>query len=274
MAARMSRSKVLTDAEAAQQLRKVVLAACEGVKDVTNDRAYQSARKQFIGRREYADVVPDYIRTNRDLTALWYHLREISSSRAERGAKAAQSLELLIERADGRTKAPVPSASWTGKQRTASQQAAIVLSIGPTAFQAVEMLLEEQEGARHNQAPGDDPERDQAIAKLRDLHAALGELLNLAQASRPLTGQMKRVRAARDAVLGWSKDTFTLMLGQSPLMATSAVYGSAIWFATNLVTRNIEASATASAGMLGAGVALKAIRERGETKQGLKGKEA
>lgn len=153
-------SETSTDAEAATRLRLVVLAACEGVKDVKNDREYQRVRKQFIGRAKFSDVLPNYVRANRDLTALWYHLKGISTSRAERGATVARTLEPLMERAEGRTKPPISSAQWTGKRRSAAQQAAIVMAIGPTAFQAVEMLLEEQEGARHNQAPGDDPERD------------------------------------------------------------------------------------------------------------------
>jgi len=257
----MAGRQTQTDAEAARRLRKVVLAACEGVKDVANDRAYQRARKQFIGRSEYADVLPAYIRAQRDLTGLWYHLRDVSISRAERGATVANTLEPLIDRAEGRTKPPIRSAEWTGQRRTVAQQAAIVLSIGPTAYQAAEMLLEEQEGARHNQAPGDDPERDQAIAKLRELHAALGELLNLAQASKPLSEQMRRVRAAKDAVLGWSSETFELLLGQTPLMAASAVYGSSIWYLTNLVTRDMDASATATAGILTMGAAITATRK-------------
>jgi hypothetical protein len=122
------------------------------------------------------------------------------------------------------------------------------------------MLLEEQEGAGHNRAPGDDPERDEAIARLRELHAALGELLNLAQGAKPLSEQMKRVRAAKDALLSWSTETFELLMGPMPLMATSAVYGSAIWFLTNLVTRDLDASATVTAGVLGAG-ALAASRK-------------
>ncbi len=162
----MAGRQTQTDAEAAGRLKKVLLAACEGVKDVANDRVYQRARKQFIGRSEYADVLPAYIRAQRDLTGLWYHLKGLSSSRAERGATVAQTLEPFIDRAEGRTKPPIRSREWTGRRRTVAQQAAIVLSIGPTAYQAAEMLLEEQERARGNQAPGEDPERDQAIAKL------------------------------------------------------------------------------------------------------------
>ena len=257
----MAGRQIQTDAEAAHRLRQLVLDACEGVKDVANDRAYQRARKQFIGRSEYADVLPAYIRAQRDLTGLWYHLRDVSFSRAERGATVAKTFEPLIERAEGRTKPPITSAKWTGQRRTVAQQAAIVLSIGPTAYQAAELLLEEQERAAGNQALGDDPERDQAIAKLKELHAELGELLNLAQASKPLSGQMKRVRAARDAVLGWSSDNFELLLGQAPLMATSAVYGSSIWYLTHLLTRDLGASATATAGILTMGAALTATRK-------------
>jgi len=264
----MARRETQTDAEAAEQLKSAVLATCEGVKDVANDRAYQRARKHFIGRSEYVDVLPDYVRAQRNVTALWYHLRDISLSRAERGATVAQTFTPLIDRAEGRTNPPVRSGQWTGQRRTVTQQAAIVLSIGPTAFQAVDLLLEEQEGAGHNRAPGDDPERDEAIAKLRELHDVLGELINLAKASKPLSEQMKRVRAAKDAVLGWSTGTYELLMGPMPLMATSAVYGSAIWFLTNLVTHDLDASATATAGVLGMGAALTATRKpnpRGET---------
>lgn len=261
-------AKVLTDAEAAHRLRSIVLAACEGVKDVSNDRAYRQARKHFIGRSEYADVLPSYVRAQRDLTALWYHLRSLSASRAERGAKVAETFEALIDRIEGRSKPPLVASSWTGR-RTLKQQAQIVLAVGPHAFEAAEMLLEEQEGPLHNvlRAGGPvDADRLDAINKLRELHTALGELLELAQQGKPVTDQLRRVRAGKDKLLRWSTDTFELCLGQAALMGPSAVAGSALWFLINLITKNMEASATFAGAVAAAGVGVQGLKaHRGQS---------
>ena len=257
-------TETLSDEEAVQRLRSIALAASDGVRDLANDRAYKRLRKQFVGRPEYADVFPSIIRSHRDLQLLWEYLRKYSISRPERRAKVVSAFEEMVGRAEGRTKPPVVSSSWTGR-RTIKQQAQIVLAVGPHAFEAAEMLLEEQEGPLDNvlKAGGPvDAHRLDAINKLRELHTALGELLELAQQGKPVTEQLKRVRAGKDKLLHWSTDTFELCLGQATLMGPSAVVGSALWFLINLITKNVEASATFAGAVAAAGVGVQALKAK------------
>lgn len=259
----MAKREVLSDEEAVQRLLSIALAACEGVRDLSNDRAYQRVRKQFVGRPEYADVLPSFVRSHRTLELLWQYLRDISLSRPERRSKVTVAFEPMVARAEGRTVPPFSSAKWTGGRRTVQQQAQIVLAVGPHAFEAAEMLLEEQEAPLHNvlRAGGPvDADRLDAINKLRELHTALGELLELAQQGKPVTDQLRRVRAGKDKLLRWSTDTYELCLGQAALMGPSAVVGSALWFLVNLITKNMEASATFAGAVSAAGVGVQALK--------------
>lgn len=248
----------LTDEEAIQRLQSLVIGACDGVRDLVNDRDYTRLRRPLLGRPDLRDVVPSFIRSQRDLTSLWNYLRGIGRERELRRQHVWTAFGPLFDRIHGRTRPPVAAASWTGK-RTVGQQAQIVLSIGPTAFEAVDMLLDEQERPLHNLGPVD-PERLKGIAQLKELHAALGELIVLAQSGHPLTDQLQRVRALKDRALHWSTETYELMLAQTPLIASSAVFGSALWFLTNLITKDLDASAT-MAGSIVAGGALAAARK-------------
>lgn len=257
----MAKRQSLTDKEAADRLRSLVLAACDGVRDLSNDRAYRLVRKQFVGRVEYSDVLPSFVRSQRDLTLLWHYLRDLSYSRPERRARVSAEFEPFIERAEGRSKPPFRASKWTGR-RTVKEQAQIVLSIGPVAFEAVEMLLDEQEAPLHNGGPVESGRMD-AIDQLRELHCALGELLNLAKAGAPIDSQLRAVRATKDRVLRWSKETYELCVGPTRLMATSAIAGSAVWFLTNLITKDIDASATFTAGVMGAGALASTRRSPG-----------
>jgi hypothetical protein len=240
----------MTDKEAAERLRSLVLAVSDGNRGLSNENAYKRLRRVAIGRPDLADVLPSFVRSQRDFALLSGHLKAMGTDRQLRRDEIAEAFGPLIDRVEGRTRPPVRSSRWTGK-RTVKQQAQIVLSLAPTAFQAVDMLLDEQERPLHNGGPVE-PERLDAIAQLRDLHGALGELIALAQAGRPFESQLQTVRALKDRAFQWSKETYELMLAQSPLMASSAVYGTAIWYLTNLITKDVSASATMSAGVLGA----------------------
>jgi hypothetical protein len=163
----------------------------------------------------------------------------------------------FLDRIAGHTRAPTPAANWTGR-RTVRQQAQIVLAVAPNAFEAVDMLLEQQETCLGNQGPVD-PERLDAIADLKKLHSALGELISLAQAGQPVLEHLRALRRMRDSTFRWSTETYELMLRQLPLYSSSAVYASALWFMINLMTKDLDASATVTAGILGA----TAINSRG-----------
>lgn len=233
----------LTDEEAVQRLQSLMVAACEGTRDIASDRDYRSIRTPLIKRADLSDVVPKFIRSHRDLTSFWSYIRKVSDKYRPRREHIWESFKPLFDRIEGRTRAPIPAAGWTGR-RTAKQQAMIVLAVAPNAMQAVEMLLEEQKQQLGNGAPGEE-DREKAIEQLKQLRSALGELIDLAEAGQPLASQLQKVRAVKDRVLKWSTETYQLTLSQSQLLGSSAVIGSAVWFLVNLVARD---AATAVAG--------------------------
>lgn len=242
----------LTDKEAVDRLHALILSAGDGVRDLSNDRVYRQFRKAAIARADLADVLPGFLRSQRDLNLLWEHLKTIGRrDRQARREYVTKGFQPLIDRVEGRSQPPIAASRWTGK-RTFKQQAQMVLTIAPAAFQAVDLLLDEQERPLGNFGPVDQ-ERLDAIAQLKELHAALGELIGLVQSGKPFDAQLRKVRQLRDGAFAWSKDTYELMLAQTPLMATSTIFGSAIWFLINIITKDVGAAASIAGGIVGGG---------------------
>lgn len=73
----------------------------------------------------------------------------------------------------------------------------MVISLGYDALLLVDLLLEEQERSLQNGGPVE-PERAEAIQKLKTLHRELGELISLAEAGEPLDEKLKAVRIAKE----------------------------------------------------------------------------
>ncbi len=217
----------LTDEEAVLRLQSTLVAACQGERGVTADRDYKVLRSPLIKRPDLSDVVPPYIRAHRDLNSFWSYIRRISDQWQPRRDHIWATFRPLLDRVEGLTRAPTLSSKWTGR-RTAKQQAMIVLAVAPNALEAVEMLLAEQAHSLGN-GPPMEPERERAIQQLKELRSALGELIELAETGRPLSPQLQKVRALKDRALTWSAETYELTLAQTPLVASSAVIGSALW---------------------------------------------
>lgn len=240
----------LSDEEAIQRLQSIVIGACEGVRDLANDREYKRLRRPLLSRDDLRNVVPSFIRSQRDLEGLWAHLRGVAVDRQARREHAWEAFRPLSDRLSGRTKAPAVAAHWTGR-RSFGEQARFVSSIGRHAMDAVDMLLEEQERPLSNGGPVE-PERLAAIQQLRELHSALGELIRLAEAEEPFAAQADKVRALKDKLFKWSAERYELLLYKTPMSASSTVLASAAWFLTNWVTKDPNA-ATAMAAVAGAG---------------------
>lgn len=249
----------LIDEEATQRLQAILIQACEGARDLGIDREYKAFRTILIRRADLSDVVPKFVRSNRDLPSFWAYIRKVSDQWQPRREHVWESFKPLFNRIEGRS-ASVSAAKWTGR-RTAAQQAKIVLAIAPTAMAAVDQLIDEQQLRKHNRGPSD-PEADEAIEKLRALRDAIGELIQLAENGRPLATQLRGVKALRNNVLKWSAQSYELLLANSPLYASSAVAGSALWFATYLLTKDMGASATFAGTVTGA-TAMKSSRSAG-----------
>jgi hypothetical protein len=79
------------------------------------------------------------------------------------------------------------------------------------------------------------------------LHSALGELISLAEAGKPLRKQLARVRELKGQLFSWSNSPYGLALGELPLTGVTTVLGCGVAALINLITKNVEASATIGA---------------------------
>ena len=246
----------MTDGEAVHRLQSIMLLGCEGNTDLTNGREYRRLRSILLRIPELADVVPKYIRSQRDLAAFWAYIKLYAPKWEDRRRMIRETFEPLFDRIEGKTSAPVASAKWTGR-RTASQQARVVISLGYDALLGVDLLLEEQERPLHNGGPVE-PERLEAIEKLRALHKELGELINLAEAGKPLDEKLAKVRELKERTLAWSVSPVGLSLGSVPLTGAATILGVGVMYLVNAIA---PSQGTAfGAAVTGAHVAGAAVR--------------
>jgi hypothetical protein len=235
----------LSDEEALLRLQAILLAACEGNQDLANGRAYRSLRSPLLRRADLSEVVPKYIRAHKDLGSFWMYIRAHSSDWALRRQHVLETLQPMFDQVRLGEKPKLVSAAWTGR-RTAAQQAQIVRSLVPPALAGIEALIAEQEQALHNGGPAD-PERIVALEALRALHSSLGELITLAETGRPLRKQLARVRELKGQLFSWSSSPYGLALAELPLTGVTTVLGCGVAALINLITKNVEASATIGA---------------------------
>lgn len=252
----------MSDDDAVHRLQSILLLACEGNKDLSNGREYRALRSQMLRRADLADVLPKYIRAHRDLASFWQYIKAYAPKWEDRRAMVRSTFEPLFDRVEGRTKPAVVSSKWTGR-RTATQQARVVISLGYDALLGVDLLLEEQERPLHNGGPVD-PERSDAIRKLRELHRELGELISLAEADKPLDAQLTSVRLAKEKALSWSASPMGLSLASVPLTGAATVLGVGVMYLVNAIAPGQgTAFGAAVTGAHVAGAAVRATIQKG-----------
>lgn len=239
----------LTDHGAVLRLQSIVISGCAGMRDLSADRDYKRLRVPLVKRPDLADVVPAYVKAHRDLTSFSSYIKGVSDSWRARREHVWETFNPLIDRVEGRTRPPISSARWTGR-RTAAQQAQVVLALAPDALVGVERLLEEQERALHNRGPVD-PEQIQAIEQLKELHSALGELIDLAEAGSPLEESLHRLRDLKNRAFKWSISPYGLALGDMPLVAYNAVLGSGVMYLVSAITKGLPEAAAIGAATMG-----------------------
>jgi hypothetical protein len=223
----------MADDDAVLRLQSILLEACEGRRDLDLGRAYKALRKPLIGRADLADVVPKFVRSHQDLGTFWSYIKGVSGQWETRREHVRRAFEPLFDRIEGRTRPPARSSNWTGR-RTPAQQAQIVLSLAPDALAGVETLLQEQERVLGNGGPVDEEQRE-AIARLRELHQALGRLIELAEAGGDLEAQLAELRVAKDQALRWSASPYGLNLARLPLVGFSTVLGAGVMYLVNAI---------------------------------------
>lgn len=97
--------------------------------------------------------------------------------------------------------------------------AKIVVALAPAAMEGVKALLKEQGRRLHNDPPEAVEEAD--LQALRELHGALGRLIQAAGSGEDFNKHVEIVRSLRDRVFGFAADTGELCVaGFKPLLAS------------------------------------------------------
>ena len=237
----------LSDEDAIERLQSVLLQACEGNKDLSLGREYKALRRTLLSREDLADVVPSFIRSQRDLAYFWSFIKAHDPQWEPRRQFIRETFTPLFDRVEGRTKPSVRAAKWTGR-RSPSEQAAVVISLGYDTLAGIDFLLDEQERGLHNGGPVDHDKAD-AIAKLKALHHEVGELIRLAEAEQPISERLGAVQALARQALHWTSSPAGFAVGALPLTGFSTALGVGVMYLVNAICGKggVEMGAAAAA---------------------------
>jgi len=228
----------LTDREAVQRLHTLCLGACDGIQDLADDARYKALRRALLNRADLRPLAPDFVAAQANLPAYVRHVRETKDRSNRRDLVRRQFAPLLEHVGESQ---PLRSSAWTG-QPSLREQAQIVQALAPAALTVVERLIENELRLRGNGGPVDE-DREQALAHLRTLHDALGELIRLASAQQPIDEALSALRAVRtSAKAAVSKAVTTVPVTASALLGFAGVAGL-----TDLLVGNLVVSLAAGA---------------------------
>lgn len=109
------------------------------------------------------------------------------------------------------------SSAWTGR-RSIEEQATVVKSYAPLAQSGVEQLIRAVEERRFN-----DPATHKALEALRELHQALGDLLNVAERGASDSSVWVAVERHKETFTGAVRDGAKVMVA-APVLALGTAY--------------------------------------------------
>ena len=221
----------LSDAEAIQRFQTLCLAGCDGIQDLSDDARYKALRKALLARDDLRPLAPSFIAAQPNIASFVRFVRETKdrTQRREMVRKEFIALQDRVRETEVRN-----SSDWTGRT-TAQQQAAIVKALAPAALDAVQKLIDDEERLLGNGGPVD-PDREAALADLKALHSALGELILLANAGTPIGPTLLRLRAIGEGAKSTMANfTGALPITTSAMLAFSAVVGISEFFVGNMV---------------------------------------
>ncbi len=93
------------DLERAQSLQNVLVAIATGSKD--GDASYLALRAFFISASMYNDLLPSFVRTNRDTNQFWQFIKEKFPSYAERRSYIWKEFTPLLDHLEGKNHRPL-----------------------------------------------------------------------------------------------------------------------------------------------------------------------
>lgn len=246
----------LSDEEAIQRLQTLCLGACDGIQDLADDARYKALRKALISRTDLRPLAPSFVAAQANLESFVRYVRETKDRSARREMVRSQfaSLRSALQDRAGSSK----SSTWTGR-RSSAEQATLVRALARPALAAVEHLIAEEEQRRDNGGPVD-ADREQALTHLRQFHAALGELVRLAEAEQPLTNAISHLKRIRHAV----SETVRKAADAAPITTSAVLAFGTIAGLTDLLIGNLVVS-VAAGGL--AGNTMKDVMLKGEKTQ-------
>lgn len=228
----------LTDVEAVQRLRTLCLGACDGIQDLADDNRYKALRRALLNRPDLRALAPAFVAAQPNLAAYVRHVRETKDRSQRRDMVRSQFSPLLDFVGEPPT---VKSSAWTG-QLSLREQAQIVQALAPTALTVVDRLIENELRLRGNGGPVDE-DREQALAHLRALHQALGELIRLASAEQPLTEALSVLHTIRQS----AKQTVSKAIATVPVTASALLGFAGVTGLADLLVGNLVVSLAAGA---------------------------
>lgn len=92
--------------EQAQLLQTILLTACEGDRS-THNHTYVELRQALTGDPAIKPLLPDFVRTCRDLGHFWGYIREVSGQWEPRRMHVRTGLTALFDHAEGTYRKPV-----------------------------------------------------------------------------------------------------------------------------------------------------------------------
>jgi hypothetical protein len=93
------------DLERAQSLQNILIGTATGSKD--GGAPYTYLRAYFINVGSYNDLLPSFVRTNRELSQFWQFIKEKFQSYAERRTFISKEFTPLIDFLEGRDRRPL-----------------------------------------------------------------------------------------------------------------------------------------------------------------------
>jgi hypothetical protein len=184
--------KLESDLEAILRLQSILLQAAEGQRVGEIATEYKQLRSALLQDNTYKEVTPKFLRRYRDLESMWPAFKSFSAQWEPRRQEIreqfeplfaeAERLELFNSMASSSQFAPknaiYDSSAWNGATQPQERLAAIK-SLMPIARNAIEQLISTLDVPNHNGGPQLD-ETEEAISQLRQLHIALGKILEAA----------------------------------------------------------------------------------------------
>lgn len=230
-----------------------LLAACEG-KGASHEKEYHDFRAALLADERLAPLVPAYIRRHRTPEELWAFFKSFNGQWEPRRQMIRGEFAPLFDVAEARAPLPTLSGTWTGR-RTFKQQVSIAHRLTPAARQGIDLLMAMEFASLHNGGPVDD-DRAAALQALRELHVALGELLDAASSEGAFTAALVRLKGLSRATFKWHRDSYQLAVAALPLSTATTVIGAGVMAVVAAITK--DAPVALALGSLAGGATIQA----------------